>query len=98
MQIQNISSAPEYISKFINHNFTKLIEIYDEGINEFNTGVLSFKCSEKENKMDVFFMNEELILQMLQKESWEQLKNNLNDKRLFFINDLDKSSIFLVYI
>ena len=48
--------------------------------------------------MDVFFMNEELILQMLQKESWEQLKNNLNDKRLFFINDLDKSSIFLVYI
>ena len=26
MKIQNISSTPKYISDFINHNFTKLIE------------------------------------------------------------------------
>ena len=97
MQIQNISSAPEYISKFINHNFTKLIEIYDEGINEFNTGVLSFKCSEKENKMDVFFMNEEQILINLQKESWDNL-NKSTDKKIFMVNDLDKNSIFLIYV
>ena len=97
MQIQNISSAPEYISKFINHNFTKLIEIYDEGINEFNTGVLSFKCSEKENKMDVFFMNEEKILINLQKESWDNL-NKSTDKKIFMVNDLDKNSIFLIYV
>ena len=32
MNIQNIQSAPPYISKFINTNFTKLIEIYDNGI------------------------------------------------------------------
>ena len=92
-----ISSAPEYISKFINHNFTKLIEIYDEGINEFNTGVLSFKCSEKENKMDVFFMNEEKILINLQKESWDNL-NKSTDKKIFMVNDLDKNSIFLIYV
>ena len=97
MNIQNISSAPEYISKFINHNFTKLIEIYDEGISENGCGVLSFKCSESENKMDVYFMNESQILLNLQKESWENLKNS-TDKRIFMINDLDKNSIFLIYV
>tara|TARA_B110000046_G_scaffold153207_1_gene162647 strand:+ start:242 stop:538 length:297 start_codon:yes stop_codon:yes gene_type:complete len=98
MNVQNISSAPEYISEFINQNFTKLIEIYDEGIKEFSIGVLSFKCSEEENKMDVFFMNEEQILLNLQKESWENLKNSLNNKKLFMVNDLDKNAIFLIYV
>tara|TARA_B100000035_G_scaffold145272_1_gene123695 strand:- start:149 stop:442 length:294 start_codon:yes stop_codon:yes gene_type:complete len=97
MNVQNISSAPPYISQFINHNFTKLIEIYDEGIKEFGTGVLSFKCSEEQNKMDVFFMNEEQILVNLQKESWENLKNS-TDKKLFMVNDIDKNSIFLIYV
>ena len=69
MKIQNISSTPKYISDFINHNFTKLIEIYDNGISENNTGVLYFKCSEKENKMEVYFLNEEQILLNLQKDS-----------------------------
>ena len=61
MNVQNISSAPPYISKFINHNFTKLIEIYDGGIKEFGTGVLSFKCSDSENKMDDIHTNREFV-------------------------------------
>jgi len=97
MNVQHISSSPEYISKFINHNFTKLIEIYDQGISENGCGVLSFKCSESENKMDVYFMNEEQILVNLQKESWENLKNS-TDKKIFMVNDLDKNSIFLIYV
>ena len=48
--------------------------------------------------MDVFFMNEEQILTNLQKESWENLKESLNDKKLFMVNDLDKNSIFLIYV
>ena len=40
MNIQNINSAPPYISNFISHNFTKLIEIYDNGKNEFGSGVI----------------------------------------------------------
>tara|TARA_Y100000389_G_scaffold93991_2_gene90623 strand:+ start:5119 stop:5412 length:294 start_codon:yes stop_codon:yes gene_type:complete len=97
MNVQQISSSPEYITKFINHNFTKLIEIYDQGISENGCGVLSFKCSESENKMDVYFMNEEQILVNLQKESWENLKNS-TDKKIFMVNDLDKNSIFLIYV
>ncbi len=58
---------------------------------------LSFKCSETENKMDVYFMNEQQILLNLQKESWENLKNS-TDKKIFMVNDLDKNSIFLIYV
>lgn len=97
MNIQNISSAPDYISSFINQNFTKLMEIYDEGVSENGCGVLSFKCSEIQNKMDVFFMNETQILVNLQKESWENLKKS-TDKNIFMVNDLDKNAIFLIYV
>tara|TARA_B100000073_G_C23642567_1_gene537265 strand:- start:102 stop:401 length:300 start_codon:yes stop_codon:yes gene_type:complete len=97
-KIQNIESTPEYIGTFLRKNMDQLIHIHDEGIEEHNTGCLGFKCSQTENKMDVFFMTEEIILQMLSKESWEQLKGTINDKKLFLINDLDKNSIFLVYV
>lgn len=97
-KIQNIESTPEYIGKFLRENMDQLINIHDEGMEEHKTGCLGFKCSETENKMDVFFMTEEILLQILQKESWEQLKGTINDKKLFLINDLDKNSIFLVYV
>ena len=97
-KIQNIDSTPEYIGKFLRENMDQLIHIHDEGIEEHKIGCLGFKCSQTENKMDVFFMTEEIILQMLQKESWEQLKETINEKKLFLINDLDKNSIFLVYV
>jgi len=97
-KIQNIESTPEYIGKFLRENMDQLINIHDEGMEEHKTGCLGFKCSQTENKMDVFFMTEEILLQILQKESWEQLKGTINDKKLFLINDLDKNSIFLVYV
>ena len=97
MKVQNISSTPEYISKFINFNFTKLIEIYDNGIKENESGILFFSCSEKENKMDVIFLNEVNIISYLEKKNWEDLKNS-TDKKIFMVNDLDKNSIFLIYV
>ena len=97
-RIQTIDSTPPYIGKFIKNNMKQLSDIHDEGIKENGVGCLGFKCSQKENKMDVFFMNEEMMLKQLQKESWEQLKQTINDKMLFLVNDLDINSIFLVYI
>ena len=96
--IQNIDSTPDYISSFLRANMEHLVNIHDEGKNEYGLGCLGFKCSESENKMDVFYMNEELILNMVQKESWEQLKETITEKKLFLINDLDRNSIFLVYV
>jgi len=97
-EIQTIGSTPSYIDDFLKKNMKKLIEIHDNGIKEHKEGCLGLKCSSEENKMDAFFMNETIIVNMLQKDSWEQLKNNLNGKKLFMINDLDLNSIFLVYI
>ena len=96
--IQNIDSTPEYISNFLKSNLGQLKNIHDEGKQENGEGCLGFKCSEKENTMDVFYMNETLILQTLDNESWQQLKSTIQEKRLFLINDLDINSIFLVYI
>jgi hypothetical protein len=99
MNIKTISSTPSYIERFLQNNKTKLDEIYDTGLQENNgIGCLWLKCSEIENKMDVFFMNEASLLQQLQKESWEKLKESINGRKLYMINDLDLNSIFLVYL
>ena len=97
-EIQHASTTPSYIDEFLKTNMVKLVEIHDEGIKENGIGCLGFKCSQKENTMDVFFMSEDIILQLLQKESWEDLKNNIENRKLFLIQDLDEERIFLVYI
>ena len=96
--IQHAHSTPPYIDTFLKANMTQLVEIHDRGIEEHKTGCLGFNCSQKENKMDVYFMNEDIILQSIQKESWENLKQGIGDKKLFLIKDIDENRIFLVYI
>ena len=97
-RIQNIDSTPPYINSFLKKNKEQLLEIYETGMTENKEGCLGFKCSEQDNKMDVFFMNKEVMCSNLSLESWEQLKVSIGDKKLFFINDIDKNAIFLVYI
>ena len=61
--IQNVDSAPDYIMKFIHMNMEQLCKIYDEGMynnSQLDKGIMVFQCSEKENKMDVQFMNDEI--------------------------------------
>ena len=97
MNIQNISSLPNYISTFLNYNLSKLNEIYDEGIKQDNIGILFLNCSQRDNKMDVSFLNELQIINYIQKESWENLKKS-TDKKIFFIKDIDLNSIFITYL
>ena len=99
MSIQHINSAPDYITKFISGNMEQLCKIYDEGLEQNPDGILGCKCSEKDNRMDVQFMNEEAILEMIKKESWEPLKDSIGeDKKLMFIMDIDLDSVFLIYV
>ena len=96
MSITNVKSTPPYIESFLQANSNKLFEIYDQGMKEHNNvGCLGLKCSEKENKMDVFFMNEEMICQMLQKDSWENLKRVNNKYLRFMVINLYLKAIFL---
>jgi hypothetical protein len=100
--IQNVDSAPDYIMKFIHMNMEQLCNIYDEGLNNnpgLDNGIMVFQCSEENNKMDVQFMNDEMMCEILQKESVMNLKNNIQkDKKLFFIQDLDLNSVFLIQV
>lgn len=100
MNVENISSAPDYIHKFINDNIDQLNKIYEEGMNCNDFGILLFQCSEKENKMDVQFFNNDMMLELLEKDSCVNLKNTINNskKRLFMVKDIDINSIFLIYI
>jgi hypothetical protein len=93
MIIQNISSLPDYIDKFIKFNMDKLLEIYNEGINMYDTGLLFFQCNKNENKVDVFFLEPNRILEMITQESWEQLKIDSGDKKLFLIKEEDRMFI-----
>ena len=99
MNVQNVSSAPQYITNFISGNHEQLNKIYEEGLVGNPEGILGCKCSEKDNRMDVQFMNEEMILEMITKESWEPYKNTIPEgKKLMYIIDLDIDSIFLITI
>ena len=98
MNVQNVSTVPKHIDDFIKGNQDKLNEIYDEGMEAFKEGFLSFKCAKSQNKMDVHFLHEGLAIENFQKDSWENLKKTRGSKRLFMIEDLDHNSMFIVYI
>ena len=101
-KIQQINSCPDYISKFIQLNMEQLFKIYDEGMNlnpDLEKGILYFLCSEKENKMDVQFMNDEMMCEIIEKDSLMQLKTTIEkNKKLLFIRDMDLNSVFLIQI
>ena len=78
-KIKNIESTPSYISEFLNRHMDSLIHIHDEGMKEHGDGCLGFKCSENDNKMDVFYMDRDTILTTISEESWEQIKISMND-------------------
>ena len=101
-EVHHVNSCPDYINKFIHLNMEQLCKIYDEGMEQnpdLEKGILVFLCSEKENKMDVQFMNDEMMQEIVQKDSLMQLKSTIEEnKKLLFIRDLDLNSIFLIQI
>ena len=85
--IQNVDSAPDYIMKFIHGNMEQLCKIYDEGLinnPHLDKGIMVFQCSQESNKMDVQFMNDESMLQVVQKESWEQFHSDFQNIHIDF--------------
>lgn len=98
-RIQNVQSAPSYINEFIQANIGDLTKIHEEGLKSQGFGCLGFVCSNNDNRMDVQYLDETRMCEILAKESWMQLKDNIpENKKLFFINDIDLNSVFLVYI
>ena len=96
MNIQNISRLPDFIDEFIKFNKDQLIEIYDVNIKIYKYGLLFFQCSKEKNNVDVMFLFEEKILEMLNKEDWEMLKIDALDKKIFLIKE--GSNMFILKI
>jgi len=96
MNIQNINSLPDFIDRFIKFNHDKLIEIYDEGIKVHTEGLLYFQCSKEKNNVDVFFLFREKVVEMISEESWEMLKRDADDKKIFLIKESDNMFILKV--
>jgi len=97
--IQQVSSCPDYINTFIQSNLEALMNIYSKGYKEVNSGCLYLVCNKTENKMDVQYLQVDMITQMITSESWENLHQSIPEgKKLFFVSDLDLNSIFLIYI
>tara|TARA_B100001123_G_scaffold412646_1_gene510130 strand:- start:848 stop:1138 length:291 start_codon:yes stop_codon:yes gene_type:complete len=96
MNIQNINSLPDFIDKFIKFNHDKLIEIYDEGNKAYTEGLLYFQCDKEKNNVDVFFLYREKIIDMISEESWEMLKKDANDKKIFLIKESENMFILKI--
>jgi hypothetical protein len=96
MNIQNINSLPDFIDKFIKFNNNKLIEIYDIGIQEYKEGLLYFECDKEKNNVDVFFLFREKVVEMISEESWEMLKQDAGDKKIFLIKESDNMYILKI--
>ena len=87
MNVQNISSLPDFIDKFIKFNHDKLLEIYDENIKIHNTGLLYFQCDKEKNNVDVMFLYVEKIIEMMGEQNWEMLKTDADGKKIFLIKE-----------
>ena len=96
MNVQNISSLPDFIDKFIKFNHDKLIEIYDGGIEEYKEGLLYFQCDKDKNNVDVFFLYREKVIEMISEENWEMLKRDAENKKVFLIKESDNMFILKI--
>ena len=96
MNVQNINSLPDFIDRFIKFNHDKLIEIYDEGIKVHTEGLLYFQCDREKNNVDVMFLFREKVVEMISEESWEMLKRDAGDKKIFLIKESENMFILKI--
>ena len=96
MNVQNINSLPDFIDRFIKFNHDKLIEIYDGGIKVHTEGLLYFQCDREKNNVDVMFLFREKVVEMISEESWEMLKQDAGDKKIFLIKESENMFILKI--
>ena len=96
MNVQNINSLPDFIDRFIKFNHDKLIEIYDEDIKVHTEGLLYFQCDREKNNVDVMFLFREKVVEMISEESWEMLKRDAGDKKIFLIKESENMFILKI--
>ena len=56
------------------------------------------ECLSKEDTMNVSYLDESTIYKMISGETWNNIKNKTDDKKVILINDKEIKSIFIVYL
>lgn len=94
MSVQNITSAPDYIHKFLESNIDQLNKIYSEEKNNQGDGILYCKCSMNDNKLELIYMNKKLFTDLYNEDLWNSIQT---DKKSIFFQDLDINENFVLY-
>lgn len=95
--VETVSTIPEYIDKFLKTNFSKLNEIFNEGLKQDNEGCLFIQYKESEEKVDVSFLNKDNIQKITTLDTWKDIKEKYNGNK-YIISEIDNKRIFIVNI
>ena len=94
-----MEKIPPHIHEFIRENNEQLNDIYGNEKEQNGPGYLGIKCQKKDNKIDVFYINENTKHELFSQEFCENIeKGNVDNKKVFIIQEIDSQSVFILYI
>ena len=96
-KIEITDTIPDYIENFIRVNSSHLLRIIEMESKE-KKGYLYMECLSKDDTMNVSYLDESTIYKMISGETWNNIKNKTDDKKVILINDKEIKSIFIFYL
>ena len=88
-----MDQIPDYVNIFMTNNKEQLDKIYKEHI-EKSFGILNINIDNENNKVDVFFVNEEKLIERYDKEYVDEIKN----ERFYQVYDKKSNNMFILNI
>tara|TARA_B110000503_G_scaffold120115_1_gene182502 strand:- start:598 stop:864 length:267 start_codon:yes stop_codon:yes gene_type:complete len=88
-----MEEIPDYVNIFMTTNKEQLDNIYKEHI-EKSFGILNINIDNEDNKVDVFFVNEENLIKRYGKEYVDEIKN----EKFYQVYDKKTNKMFILKI
>ena len=88
-----MEEIPDYVNIFMTTNKEQLDNIYKEHI-EKSFGILNINIDNEDNKVDVFFVNEENLIERYGKEYVDEIKN----EKFYQVYDKKTNKMFILKI
>ena len=88
-----MDQIPDYVNIFMTTNKEQLDNIYKEHI-EKSFGILNINIDNENDKVDVFFVNEEQLLERYGQEHIDEIKN----ERFYQVYDKKSNNMFILNI
>jgi hypothetical protein len=88
-----MDQIPDYVNTFLLNNKEQIDNIYKEHIDK-SFGILNINIDNENNKVDVFFVNEEQLIEKNGKEYVDEIKN----ERFYQVYDKKTKKMFILNI